>query len=164
MKKYEVGMYGGKFMPFHKGHNYCIEVASSECELLHVIMFYGGDDEINILKDNKEAYLTVKDRIKHLKKVIKKYPNAKLSLIDVTNLKKEDGSEDWDAETPLVRKVVGDNLNAVYSSELSYEPYFNRAYPEATHRVVDYIRVKYPISGTKIRNMKSIKEREKWII
>ena len=86
MKKYEVGMYGGKFMPFHKGHNYCIEVASSECELLHVIMFYGGDDEINILKDNKEEYLTVKDRIRHLKKVIKKYPNAKLSLIDVTNL------------------------------------------------------------------------------
>lgn len=164
MKKYDVGMYGGKFMPFHKGHNYCIEVASSECKLLHVIMFYGGDDELRILKTNKEKYLSVNDRVIHLKRIIKNYDNVQLSLIDVTKLKKEDGSEDWDAETPLVRKVVGNKLDAVYSSELSYEPYFNRAYPEATHRVVDYKRIKYPISGTKIRNMKSIKEREKWII
>lgn len=164
MKKYDVGMYGGKFMPFHIGHKYCIEVASSECKLLHVIMFYGGDDELRIIKTNKEKYLTVEDRIKHLKRVVKKYDNVKLSLIDVTELKKSDGSEDWDAETPLVRRVVGDNLNAVYSSEPSYEPYFNRAYPEATHRLVDYKREKYPISGTKIRNMKNIKEREKWII
>ena len=68
------------------------------------------------------------------------------------------------AETPLVREVVGNELNAVYSSEPSYEEYFNRAYPEAIHRIVDYKRKKYPISGTKIRNMTNIKEREKWII
>lgn len=164
MKKYKIGMYGGKFMPFHKGHNYCIEVATSECEKVYVILFYGGADEINILKDNKEEYLTVEDRIKHLKNIVKKYNNAILAVIDVSNLRLDDGSEDWDAETPLVRKVVGNKLDAVYSSEISYEPYFNRAYPEATHRIVDYKRVHYPISGTKIRNMKNIKEREKWII
>ena len=30
MKKYEIGMYGGKFLPLHKGHNYCIDVATEE--------------------------------------------------------------------------------------------------------------------------------------
>ena len=164
MKKYKIGMYGGKFMPFHKGHNYCIQVAASECEKLYVIIFHGGVDEMNILKKHKEKYLTVEDRIKHLRKIIDKYDNVELRLIDIHNLRLPDGTEDWDAETPLVRNIGGDKLDAAYSSEISYDPYFKRAYPECVHRVVDYKRIHYPISGTKIRNMKNIKEREKWII
>ena len=164
MKKYKIGMYGGKFMPFHKGHKYCIDVAASECEKVYVILFYGGNDELKIRETNHEEYLTVEDRIKHLKKLIKNYDNAELALIDVSNCRLPNGEEDWDAETPLVRNVVGPKLDLVYSSEPSYEPYFNRAYPEATHRIVDYKRIHYPISGTKIRNMKSIKERELWAV
>ena len=85
-------------------------------------------------------------------------------LIDVSKCRLANGEEDWDAETPLVREVVGPELNAVYSSEPSYGPYFNRAYPEAEHRIVDWKRIKYPISGTQIRDMDNLKEREKWII
>ena len=151
-------------MPFHKGHNYCVEVASKECETVYVILFYGGTDELNIIKNSKEKYLTVEDRIKHIKALCKKYDNVKFASIDVTPLKNEDGSEDWDAETPLVREIVGGRLDAAYSSEPSYDDYFKRAYPECVHRIVDYERKKYPISGTKIRNMKSLKEREQWII
>ena len=146
MKKYKIGMYGGKFMPFHKGHNYCIQVAASECEKLYVIIFHGGVDEMNILKKHKEKYLTVEDRIKHLRKIIDKYDNVELRLIDIHNLRLPDGPEDWDAETPLVRNIVGDKLDAAYSSEISYDPYFKRAYPECVHRVVDYKRIHYPIS------------------
>lgn len=164
LKKYKIGMYGGKFMPFHKGHKYCIDVACSECDKVFVILFYGDSDELEILKYNKDDYLSVKDRKKHLLNICKKYNNAVPILIDVSECKLISGDEDWDAETPLVRKVVGDRLDAVYSSEISYDDYFKRAYPEAIHRIVDYKRVKYPISGTDIRNMKSIKEREKWVV
>ena len=157
-------MYGGKFMPLHKGHNYCIDFACKECEKVYVILFYGGSDEQEILKNNKEEYLSVEDRTNHIKNICKKYDNAIPTLIDVSNCRYEDGTEDWDAETPLVRAVLGDRLDAVYSSEPSYDPYFKRAYPEAVHRVVDYKRIHYPISGTKIRNMKNLKEREEWII
>ena len=116
------------------------------------------------VSSNKEKYLSVESRIKKLKEVAKRFDNVELAIIDVSSLTKEDGSEDWDAETPLVRNVVGSKLDAVYSSEISYDDYFKRAYPEAVHRVVDYRRIKFPISGTKIRNMISKKEREKWII
>ena len=74
------------------------------------------------------------------------------------------GEEDWDAETPLVRKLLGNHLDAVYSSEPSYGEYFARAYPEAVHRLVDVPRIHYPISGTMIREMNDEEERKEWMI
>lgn len=167
MKKYKIGMYGGKFMPLHLGHKYCLEVASMECEKVYAILFYGGDDEIKILKTHKEKYLSVDSRKKALIKVCKELSNTSEVIpvfIDVSKCKLPDGTEDWDAETPLVREVVGKKLDAAYSSEPSYEDYFKRAYPECTHRLVDPPRKKYPISGTKIRNFKKKEEIEKWKI
>ena len=162
--KYKIGMYGGKFMPFHKGHRYCVETASKECEKVYVILFYGGSDEVEILKNNNSNYLSVEVRKQKVIELTNNYSNAIPIFIDVTNCRLENGKEDWDAETPLVRNVVGDILDAVYSSEESYGDYFNRAYPEATHRLVDVKRKHYPISGTMIRNMKRKEEREEWMV
>ena len=164
MKKYEIGMYGGKFLPLHKGHNYCIDVATKECDKVYVILFFGGTDEEKVLETMKDDYLSLEDRKKRLIKLCNNYENAIPTFIDVSNVRLPDGKEDWNGETPLVREVVGDKLDAVYSSELHYDDYFKRAYPEAEHRIVDLERKKFPISGTKIRNMKNRKERESWIV
>ena len=164
MKRFKIGMYGGKFLPLHKGHNYCIEIATEECEKVYVILFSGGADEEKIMKNNNEDYLSVSKRWSHVNNICHKYKNAFPVLIDVSNLRLPNGEEDWDAETPLVRNVVGEKLDAVYSSEISYDAYFKRAYPEAIHRVVDYKRIHYPISGTKIRKMKKEKERDLWLV
>jgi HTH-type transcriptional repressor of NAD biosynthesis genes len=164
MKRYQTGMYGGKFMPLHKGHNYCIETACRECQKVYVILFCGGADEEEILKHDKRKYLSVEERKKHVINVCKAYTNAVPIFIDVSKCRLPNGEEDWDAETPLVREVVGKKLDAVYSSELHYGPYFERAYPEAIHRVVDYRRIHYPISGTKIRKMKNKEDRDLWTI
>ena len=108
--------------------------------------------------------LSVKEREEHVIKLSKQYKNVIPVLIDVSKCRYPNGEEDWDAETPLVRNVVGDKLDAVYSSEPSYDAYFKNAYPEAVHRIVDAKRIHFPISGTKIRNMKNIKERELWVV
>ena len=162
-KIYKVGFYGGKFMPLHKGHNYCIQKAAEQCEKVYVILFYGGDDEIEILKTSSEEYLSYEFRMNRLKEIARQYDNVEISSIDVTSLKLPDGSEDWDAETPLVLNITG-HMDAVYSSEPGYDNYFKRAYPWAVHILVDPPRVVYPISGTKIRNMKEEGEKKKWMI
>ena len=91
--KYSIGMYGGKFMPFHKGHRYCVETASLECENVYVILFYGGSDEIEILKNNKEEYLSVESRKEKVIELTKNYPNTIPVFIDVSSCKNDDGSE-----------------------------------------------------------------------
>ena len=164
MKKYEIGMYGGKFLPLHKGHNYCIDVATEECDKVYVILFFGGTDEEKVFETMNDDYLSLEDRKNRLINLCNNYENAIPTFIDVSNVRLPDGKEDWDGETPLVREVVGDKLDAVYSSEMYYDDYFKRAYPEAEHRIVDLERKKFPISGTKIRNMKEREERELWIV
>lgn len=167
MKRYKKGMYGGKFMPLHKGHEYCIRTACEECETVFVILFHGGADEERILAETREEWLSPKARMAQIRRACEKYKGLAEVIpceIDISGLKGLEGDEEWDAETPLVRAIVGERLDAVYGSEEAYGEYFKRAYPEAAYRLVDTGREKYPISGTLIRKMKNKGEREKWMV
>lgn len=155
MPKYRVGMYGGKFMPFHKGHLYCIEEALKQCEKLYVLLMIGGAQEQEILRNATEeqlAYLTPEARIKNTKRVLDKYPNIIFRPLDISTCFTPSGEEDWDAETPIVKSAC-EPFNAVFGSEPHYKAYFNRAYPEAEYILIDVLRNKMPISATKIRSM-----------
>lgn len=163
MKKYKVGMYGGKFMPFHKGHLHCVEEAAKLCEKLYVILFHGGNQELEILEQRpNEKFLQFEDRLEHVKNGCKHLSNVIVIDIDVTNCKYEDNTENWDMETPLVLNACG-HLDVVFGSEPSYSEYFRRAYPNAEIVLIDVDRKEIPISATKIRAMNE-EERNLWII
>ena len=157
------GFYGGKFMPMHKGHLYCIDTAAKMCDHVTVIMFINGDDELEILKTHNEEMLSVESRIKQVERVCSLYPDMDFHIIDDNPLRGPDGKEDWDKETPLVRQYVP-NMDYVFSSEPQYGAYFSRAYPEATHIIVDAERKTYPISSTMIRAMQILEDRKKWMV
>jgi len=166
---FDVGMYGGKFMPWHIGHQFCAKMASRFCNKLYLILFYGGAQEEEIIRNNTilpKEFLTLDYRRNVMQKeaaFITCNSNCHVIplVIDVTNCKTPDGREDWDAETPLVLTSCG-KLNVVFSSEPSYDDYFKRAYPEATHILIDPPRYVVPISGTACRNMTE-KEAKGWM-
>ena len=159
----KIGFYGGKFLPMHKGHLYCIDVAAQQCDKVIVIMFVNGDDELRIMANNHDEELSIEARTEQVKRVCALYDNVEFHVLDVLELKNPDGTEDWDAEIPLVRQYVP-HMDYVYSSEPSYGEYFSRAYPEATHIIVDAERKKYPISSTMIRTMKIMEEKRLWMV
>ena len=157
------GFFGGKFMPLHKGHLYCIDTAAQQCDHVTVIMFVGGNDELEIRSTYNSPIVSIASRKKQLERVCALYPNVECHVVDVSALKLPDGSEDWDAETPLVRQFVP-HMDYVYSSEPSYGAYFSRAYPEAKHIIVDAERRTFPISGTMIRAMKELEVQKQWMV
>lgn len=157
-----VGFFGGKFIPFHKGHLYCVDFASKICDKVYVILFDSPESRYLEHGTKIDPILTTAARCEQIKKAIANYPNVEFRFINTDECIKEDGSEDWDKETPLVIDIVGNDFKYVFSSEPSYDEYFKRAYPWATHVIVDEKRIHVPISGTEVRTM-TMEEAVKWL-
>ena len=128
-----------------------------------MICFHDSKFIIPIDKHDDSEELSIESRTKQVQRVCSLYNNVEFHIVDVMELKNPDGTEDWDAETPLVRQYVP-KMDYVFSSEPQYGEYFKRAYPEATHIIVDAERTTYPISSTMIRAMKLVKEKELWMV
>ena len=146
-------MYGGKFMPYHLGHLYCLRIASDMCNRVYQILMTGSAEEEIILRglppDEREALAPAK-RYAVMKAAGDRLGNVDTILMDISACRTAEDEEDWDAETPLVLKACG-RFDAVFSSEPAYGAYFKRAYPWAEHVLVDPPRKRYPVSGTAIR-------------
>lgn len=166
-KTYKCGFYGGKFLPFHAGHKYCIKVAASECDRLVVIFFSNSEEEAEIISRQDTVcpeLLNKQARIEAIKRECDKYTNVEFAILDCAVMHRQaiiDGTDLWDSETQYVMDTVGE-FQAVYTSEPGYDAYFKRAYPFAVHRLIDPPRIHVPISGTKIRTM-DIGEAKKWL-
>lgn len=152
-RRYKTGMYGGKFLPYHKGHFYCLETASKMCEKVWQILMTGCAAEDDILLHTDEAdlwMLSAAYRFQRMKAAGDRLGNVETILLDISQCRTPEGEEDWDAETPLILDRCG-HFDAVFGSEPSYAPYFARAYPWADYIPVDPPRITYPVSGTAIR-------------
>ena len=78
-KTYKCGFYGGKFLPFHAGHKYCIRVAAEECNRLVVIFFSNSEEERKIIRKNDTVCSNLLDeqsRIKVMMQECNKYTNV----------------------------------------------------------------------------------------
>lgn len=166
------GMYGGKFMPFHKGHLYCVEQALTYCDRLYLILCANGTQEDNILHEVAQRAscggydwmdLRPDKRWKTVKQVAEKFNGRVIPIYcDLKDCRFPDGTEDWDAETPIILNACKERFDYVFGSEPSYTDYFKRAYPWAQYIQIDANRSAVNISATKIRNMTTEAERKEW--
>ena len=149
-KRYQAGMFGGKFLPYHRGHLYCLETASALCEKVWQILLAGCVQEEEILRNatpaDRERW-SVSRRLARMKAAGERLGNVETLVLD--------------AETPLILNRCG-RFDAVFGSEPSYASYFHRAYPWAEYILVDPPRKHYPISGTAIRLGRA--EEAKWTV
>ena len=63
-----IGFFGGKFLPMHKGHLYCIDTAARQCDHVVVIMFINGDEELRVLENNHDELLSVSFRTEQIRR------------------------------------------------------------------------------------------------
>ncbi len=146
MKKYKVGIFIGRFQPFHLGHLEAIKQALQICDRLIVII---GSANKNFALDNP---LTSKERKKVLK-LIWNREKLRDKILEVKTLNDCEDNLDWMKQVVKISKkfdvVIGNNsLISVLAKYLGF-PIF---YPKLTKRE--------KLQGKVIR--KNILEGKKW--
>jgi len=141
-KKYKNGLVLGKFLPPHRGHLYLIDTAIESCDMVHVVATH-----------NDTQPIPGKLRVDTLIEIYKNNPNVSIHSVDDSGLPQHDSECDTLDEfyshwVPLVYNNVKE-LDVVFTSE-DYGSDFAK-YLEIEHVLVDKERLKYPVSGTKIR-------------
>ncbi len=156
---YHVGFYGGKFMPFHKGHLNCILRASSQCEKLYVVLMYNGREELDIMANQdtrlEKKHLTPHIRELALRKELNDFPNIEVVAYDckpANDRAESEGKHLWHYECEDMVKLMG-KFDVAYSSEPEYSKFFREFYPWADAVILDSERKECPISGTALRGM-----------
>jgi HTH-type transcriptional regulator, transcriptional repressor of NAD biosynthesis genes len=142
MKKFKNSLVLGKMYPFTKGHQYLIDSAVSQSEIVHVIITH-----------NTSQTIPGEVRFNAIKETYKNNKNVKVYSVSDEGLPAYDHEcetldEFYSYWVPLVYSEIED-LDAVFTSE-NYGDDFAK-YLGVAHVLVDKDRLNVPISGTMIR-------------
>lgn len=134
-KNKTIGLYGGKFYPFHKGHLECILQAQSEVDVLFVIVQYDEDHEKSLIRNTRFEHINYRVRERWITEELKSFPNIRV-LSDY-----EPRSENYmeDSRLENIYQALDSRLGGidkVFSNDETYSGYFRRYLPEASHIVL----------------------------
>ena len=157
--KYGTGFFGGKFLPFHRGHLDCILRCASECEKLYVVLMANSEEERRILADRNRAFpaehLSAHTREIVMRAELAPFENIEVIVYDCREADERavrEGKHPWFYECHDMVSLMG-RFDVAYSSEPAYSDNFRMFYPWAEAVVLDEHRRRVPISATAIRNM-----------
>lgn len=125
----KTGLVIGKFYPPHHGHRYLLEEARKKVDRLYVLVCAHRDQEI--------------PGVTRLQWLHELHPDCEIRLVDDTL------PEEHSAWATFVRAYFGFTPDVVFTSE-DYGTPFAEALG-AEHVMVDRIRARVPVSGTKVR-------------
>jgi HTH-type transcriptional regulator, transcriptional repressor of NAD biosynthesis genes len=131
----EHGLVLGKFYPPHAGHHHLIRTAEAGCERLTVLVSKATVESVPLA-----------DRVAWLGEA---HPGVRV-VGTVDDVHMDLGSAAvWDAHMAIFKAAVPERVDAVFTSE-SYGEELARRFG-AVHVEVDRDRVRFPVSGTKVR-------------
>lgn len=146
-----IGLYGGKFFPFHKGHLESIMQAQSMVDVLFVVVGFDPEYDKLLCEGTKFKHVDERVRERWITEELRDFPNIRV----LAHYEKR--CDDY-MTNPLVAEAykellpkIGGKVDLVFSSESEYEEYFEKYLPMAKHVVLDEDRSTYPISATQIR-------------
>ena len=157
--KYGTGFYGGKFLPFHRGHLDCILRCASECEKLFVVLMHNEEQERQILADYNGPIpierLDAHTRELAIRAELAPFENIEVlayDCLEADTRAMSEGKHPWFYECQDLVKLMG-RFDVAYSSEPEYSANFRAFYPWAEAVVLDEERARNPISATAVRTM-----------
>ena len=139
----KVGFFGGKFLPWHQGHIYGVMAASNYVDKLYVVLASDEETDRALCKKSGIDYIPVRDRLSWMGETLNDLENIHILSVNDYN---------WDSGAKVITDIIPEKITHVFSSESSYEEYFNKLYPQAEHIVIDNMRNTVNTSGTEIRS------------
>lgn len=146
-----IGIYGGKFLPFHGGHKTCIIEASKQVDVLFVVIGYDDEWDKALCEGTNFKWVNARTRERWISESFVHHSNIRVLS------QYEKRSDDYMNDESVVQsnlellKKVGGKIDFCFSSEPSYEEYFAKVQPNSKHIVLDPMRSKVNISATEIR-------------
>jgi HTH-type transcriptional repressor of NAD biosynthesis genes len=77
------------------------------------------------------------------------FPHIQVLMLDESNI--PEYPDGWELWAKLIRQVVPESISAIFGGEPEYAEQYGRYFPEAEYVIYDYMRDRYPVSGTKVR-------------
>ena len=139
MKKYKLGMYLGRFQPFHNGHKSIVDKMLEECE--EVVIVIGSAQAKGTLKNPFPVW----ERSTMINSIYEDKPVAIISIPDRLNVGNNSG---WGDYVMRLLHSFGYEPDAIYQG---YEVERNTWFKNWSVAIENLSRIDIPISATIIR-------------
>ena len=146
-----IGVYGGKFLPFHKGHLNCIMKAQSLVDILFVVVGFDDEYDQSLCANTKMKWISSRERERMISRELRRLPNIRVFSQYEPRTDHYMQDERVSISNQQLINTCGGRVDVVFSSEHAYESYFNKYFPNSKHVVLDYHRKEFNISATKLR-------------
>jgi len=146
----KIGVYGGKFYPFHNGHVSFIEEAAKYVDVLFVAVQYDEKHEEKLSTGTPFAHVPPVVRERWITETFKN--NPKIRVLSHYEQRVPDPSQ-YPLLIPAYQQLehtLG-HIDIIFSNTHEYDNYFQTVIPQAEHIVFLENRDIIPISATQIR-------------
>jgi HTH-type transcriptional regulator, transcriptional repressor of NAD biosynthesis genes len=147
----KIGVYGGKFLPFHNGHLNCIMKAQSLVDVLFVVVGYDDEYDKALCANSKLQWISSRERERMISRELRDLPNIRVFSQYEPRTDDYMIDERVGVSTQSIIATCGGKVDVVFSSEVEYESYFAQYFPKSKHVVLDAGRTEVNISATKLR-------------